>query len=151
MRRGHLTDSGSLLTGILQALCYNLAMSDQYDYGYDTKSQQNAWYYLTFPLDAWIHSKDPVFIEQKRSELWPIMVFLLPLIVLVAGFTLELNLFSGLFFYGLEGFLLALVSMAYLKIRDIGRTLEIFFNYWLAFLLMTLVMLVIVTIFGIFF
>ena len=125
-------------------LCYNRPMS-----AYET-SRQTIWYYLVFPLDAWNQRPDRNFLAQKRGEVWPIMIVLMPLVVLLAGVLLKLGFFSSLFFYGLEALLLAGVAMFYLKLRDFGQTLELFFNFWLAFLLMTLGVLMLLMMVSIF-
>lgn len=110
-----------------------------YDYGYSVSQQRSLWYYLIFPLDAWQKSSGGQgFDEQKSSEFWPILIFLLPLIVLAAGFFLRLGFFSSLFFYGIEAFCLALVSKFYGKIDDFGLVMELFFNYWVSFLALAL-------------
>lgn len=126
-------------------------MSSAYDYGYETGRPQSIWYYVVFPLDAWARDQDPAFVEQKHREVWPIMIFLLPVIVLTAGFMLKLGFFGNLFFFGLEALLLALVGKFYLKLKDMGQTLELFFNFWLAFIMMTLMLLVIVLLVSVFF
>lgn len=125
-------------------------MSSPYDYGYEHGRPQSIWYYAVFPLDAWARQQDPAFTEQKRSEVWPIMMALLPLIVLAAGFMLQLGFFGNLFFFGIEALLLALVGKFYLKLKDFGQTLELFLNFWVAFLLMSLIMLMIVLLVSLF-
>jgi hypothetical protein len=116
-------------------------MSQHYNYGYDTV-HRSIWYYLVFPVDAWIKNEDPLYLEQKKSELWPILVGLLPLIVLLAGLTLELGLVSGIFFYVLEALLLSVVATFYLKLKDLAQSLNLFANFTLSCLGLTLIMLV---------
>lgn len=117
-------------------------MSQHSNYGYDTV-QRSIWYYLIFPADAWIKNEDPLYVEQKKSELWPIMIGLLPLIVLCAGLTLELGLLSGVFFYVLEALLLSIVATFYLKLKDLAQSLNLFLNFTLSCLGLTLLMLVV--------
>ncbi|HEY9840916.1 MAG: hypothetical protein ACAI44_02755 [Candidatus Sericytochromatia bacterium] len=126
-------------------------MDRNYDYGYETGSQRSIWYYLVFPLDAWARQPDPSFLEQKRKELWPVLILLMPLVVLLAGFFLDLGFFSSLLFYGLEALCFALVGKFYLKLQDFGQALELFFNFWLALLFMTLGLVMIVFLVSIFF
>lgn len=106
------------------------------DYGYNTHSngsKQSIWYYLIFPLDAWQSSSGgDGFKDQKAEEIWPLMVFMLPAIVLLAGFTLHLRFFSSIFFYGIEAFLLALGSKFYAKLDDFGLVIELALNFWLS-------------------
>lgn len=110
-------------------------MNSSYDYGYNVGAQRSLWYYLIFPLDAWQKtSGNQDFQSQKASEIWPVMVFLLPLIVLVAAFTLSLGFFSSLFFYGIEAFLMALICKFYAKLDEFGLVIELFLNFWLSFL-----------------
>jgi len=106
-----------------------------YDYGYSTSSQtrRSLWYYLIFPLDAWKQGEeDPGFEAQKSSEIWPLMIFLLPGIVLLAGFSLRLGFFSSLFFYGFEAALIAGVCKFYIDLSDFGLVIELFLNFWVA-------------------
>lgn len=110
-------------------------MTNAYDYGYSTGSQRSIWYYLVFPIDAWRPSSGgDGFDEQKAHEIWPLMIFLLPAIVLIAGLSLGLGFFSSLFFYGIEAFLIALVCKFYAHLGDFGLVMELFFNFWLSFI-----------------
>lgn len=102
-----------------------------YDYGYTVGAQRPLWYYLIFPLDAWQSSSGgQSFEERKTKEIWPVMLFILPLIVLAGGFILRLGFFSSLIFYAIEAFCMALVCKSYVKISDFGLVIELFFNFW---------------------
>lgn len=127
-----------------------------YDYGYGTSTpQKSLWYYLVFPIDAWSqHEGDPeydVFYQQKENEIFPIMRFLIPTVVLISGFALSLGFFSSLFFFGIESFLLALVCKFYAKLEDMGFVIELTFNFWISFIIQTLILTVLMFIFSIFF
>ena len=114
--------------------CYNEPMSNTYHYGYDTGSQRSIWYYLVFPVDAWSKSQQSSqFEEIKETELKPILMWFMPLLVLIAGFTLGLGFFSSLFFYGCQAVILALMCKVYLKL-DGGNTVELLINFWVSFL-----------------
>lgn len=114
-------------------------MMNSYDYGYHTGSQRSLWYYLIFPLDAWKPSSGgDGFEEQKATEIWPIMVFLLPLIVLVAAFLVPMGFFGKLFFYGIEAFLVAFVCKFYAQLEYFGLVIELFLNFWLSFVVLSL-------------
>jgi hypothetical protein len=125
------------------------------DFGYGTASDRGLLYYLIFPLDTFgkrQHEADyQVFNEQKRYEIWPLFIFLLPAIVLAAGMMLNLGFFSAVFFYGLESLFLAAVCKFYAQLDDMAYLLDLALNFWLAFLLWSLVFIVIFSIVGIFF
>lgn len=126
-------------------------MTNAYDYGYSTSSQRSILYYLIFPVDAWRSSSGgDGFDEQKSAEIWPLMIFLLPAIVLIAGLSLGLGFFSALFFYGIEAFLIALVCKFYASLEGFGLMLELFFNFWLSFIVLSLCFTVLFAIFTIF-
>ena len=124
------------------------------DFGYGSASDRGLLYYLIFPMDVWgKHHHDPeyqVFSEQKRYEIWPLFIFLMPVLVLAAGALLDLGLFSALFFYGLEGVLLAGVCKFYAELDDLGQVFDLALNFWLSFLVLSLVFLVIFAVIGIF-
>ncbi len=109
-------------------------MSNTYHYGYTTDTQKSLMHHLIFPVDAWSkHSPNPNFESLKAQELQPILVWLIPILVLVAGFTLGLGFFSSLFFYGIEATILAIMAKLYLKLET-GQAIELFFNFWVSFL-----------------
>jgi len=109
------------------------------DYGYGTGSQsseRSIWYYLIFPLDAWHPgSGGDGFKAQKAEEIWPIMIFMLPAIVLLAGFTLHLRFFSSLFFYGIEAFLLGIGCKFYGQLENFGLVIELAINFWISLII----------------
>ncbi|MBF2055568.1 MAG: hypothetical protein IGS03_19120 [Candidatus Sericytochromatia bacterium] len=97
---------------------------------------RNLWYYLVFPVDAWQQGpRDDWFEAQKADEIWPMMIFLLPGIVLLAAFSLQLGFFSSLFFYGFEAGLLAVVCKFYAALERAEHIIELFFNFWAALVL----------------
>lgn len=109
---------------------------------YDQESRPPLAYYLIFPLDAWKPAPDVEYIAQKRHQAWPVLLVVLPLVVLLTGFGLHLGLFTSLFFYAIQALLLATVAMFHLKLHDFGQILELFVNFWLALVMITLVLLV---------
>lgn len=109
-------------------------MSNTYHYGYTTDTQKSLMHHLIFPVDAWSqHNPAPNFEALKAQELRPILIWLMPILVLVAGLTLGLGFFSSLFFYGIEAVIIALMAKFYLKLES-GQTIELFFNFWVSFL-----------------
>lgn len=129
-------------------------MTHPSDYGYTVgsqSSQRSLWYYIIFPLDAWHPgSGGDGFQAQKAEEIWPLMVFLLPAIVLLAGFTLHLRFFSSLFFYGIEAALLALGCKFYGKLEDFGLVIELGINFWVSFILQAFAFMILFAILSIF-
>jgi hypothetical protein len=109
-------------------------MSNTYNYGYTTTSQKSLVHHLIFPVDAWNKNNvNPTFESLKSEELKPVLAWVIPIIVLVAGFSLGLGFFSSLFFYGMEAAILAVLAKFYLKF-DTGQAIELFFNFWVSFL-----------------
>ena len=91
-------------------------------------------YNLLFPVDAWSKGHpNETFEALKSEELKPVMAWVLPLIVLIAGFSLGLGFFSSLFFYAAEAAILAVLAKFYLNLEG-SQTLELFFNFWVSFL-----------------
>lgn len=107
------------------------------DYSH-SPTQQPIWYYLIFPVDAWVQQPDLAFQEQKATEIWPVMIWLMPLIVLLAGMVLSLGFWSGIFFYGFEALLLTGVCKFYAGLDDLGQLIELSVNFWLSFVILTL-------------
>ncbi len=126
-------------------------MTNANDYGYSIGSKRSIWYHLVFPVDAWRSSSGGGdFEQQKSSEIWPLMIFLLPAIVFIAGMSLGLGFFSSLFFYGIEAFLLALICKFYAKLEDFGLVMELFFNFWMSFIALSFCFMILFAIFTIF-
>lgn len=125
------------------------------DFGYETNSKRGLLYYLIFPLDAFAKNKeDPAvvsFSEQKQAEIWPIFIFLIPLIVLLAGFTLHLGLFSALLFFGLESLLLAGVCKFYIQIDDLADIFNLLLNFWISFMGISVLLIFLLSFLSIFF
>lgn len=123
------------------------------DFGYHT--HRGLLYYLIFPLDAWIKDQadatTEAFSDQKEAEVWPIFIFLMPLIVLLAGFILHLNFFSALLFYGLESLLLAGVCKFYLELDDLADVLNLLLNFLFSFIIFSFLFLFLFLFFSIFF
>lgn len=128
---------------------------NNYDYGYGHSQQKSGWYYLIFPIDAWrspdIDGEGSVFAQQKQHEVFPVMMWLLPIVTLVAGFTLKLGFFSALFFFALESLLLGLVCIPYLGLKDLGYALNLMLNFWVAQMLLSFMTFFVLLFFGIFF
>ena len=126
-------------------------MSNTYNYGYQTGSENSIWHYLIFPIDAWNKKQDDTSFESlKTNELKPLLIWFIPALVLVAGFTLGLGFFSSLFFYGIQAGILALMAKFYLKLSDMGQTIELFLNFWTSFLCISFAMMIIFAILSIF-
>lgn len=103
---------------------------------YQTQVSRSLLYYLVFPVDAWRQGEGDAWFEaQKADEIWPIMIFLLPGIVLLAAFALNLGLFSSLFFYAFEAALLVLVCKFYAALSGLDQLIELFMNFWAALVL----------------
>ena len=123
------------------------------DFGYRT-AHRGFLNTLIFPLEGIIAiTSDPhdvQFESQKTTEIQPIFSWLIPLIVLVAGWTLRLGLGTSLGFYALEALLLAGVCKFYLQLAGWGYVLELALNFWVSFLLWSLIFLVFFAMIGIF-
>jgi hypothetical protein len=126
-----------------------------YDYGYGQTHQKSAWYYLIFPIDAWrspdIDGEGSVFAQQKQHEVFPVMLWLLPMITLLAGFTLKLGFFSALFFFAIESLFLGLVCIPYLGLKDLGYAINLMFNFWVSQIVLSFMTFFVLLFFGIFF
>lgn len=135
--------SGGCSTDIAQlenARVGNGIIRNMYDHdfsGYPPDRQAHTlWHYLVFPIDAWRKGETDAYFEaQKADEIWPMMVFLLPGIVLVAAFGLALGFFSSLLFYGFEAALLAIVCKFYAALDTLEQVTELFLNFWMALVL----------------
>lgn len=109
-------------------------MSNTYNYGYTTTAKKSLMHHLLFPIDAWSKSNtNETFESLKSEELKPVLAWVLPIIVLIAGFSLGLGFFSSLFFYAAEAAILAVLAKFYLKLES-GQAIELFFNFWVSFL-----------------
>lgn len=109
-------------------------MSNTYNYGYTTPPKKSLMHHLLFPVDAWNKGNpDESFESLKSEELKPVMTWILPIIVLIAGFSLGLGFFSSLFFYAAEAAILAVLAKFYLKLES-GQAIELFFNFWASLL-----------------
>lgn len=105
-------------------------------YEHSPQPHRSPLHYLVFPVDAWHQGDTDAWFEgQKADEIWPMMIFLLPCIVLLAAFALNLGFFSSLFFYAFEAALLAGVCKFYAALESIEQLVELFFNFWLALVL----------------
>ena len=133
---------------------YNLNMYDPNYSAYDAETpytHRTLWHYLVFPVDAWQQGqRDDWFESQKADEIWPMMIFLLPGIVLLAAFSLRLGFFSRLFFYGFEAGLLAVVCKFYAALEQAEHVLELFFNFWAALVLQAFCFMLLFGFFSIF-
>lgn len=125
-------------------------MSNTYNYGYTTTPQKSLVHHLIFPVDAWSKGiADESFESLKSEELKPVLRWVIPIIVLIAGFTLGLGFFSSLFFYGMEAAILAVLAKFYLKLES-GQAIELFFNFWVSFLCVAFVFMFVFGILSIF-
>jgi hypothetical protein len=122
------------------------------DFGYRT-GHQGLLSTLTFPLAGMIalssDSQETSFAFQKQTELQPIFVWLIPLIVLTAGLTLSLDFMTGLGFYTLESLLLAALCKGYLQL-EWWQVLELALNFGASFLLWSLILVVFFALLSIF-
>lgn len=128
-------------------------MTVQHDYS-QYISNKSAWYYLTFPIDAWSESVGPeyqIFGQQKEFEIYPIMRFLIPGIIFFSGMSLNLGLFSNLFFFAFESFLLAVVCKFYVQLENFGFVIELTFNFLISFILNAIGLMMLFVVLGIFF
>lgn len=95
-------------------------------------------YYLIFPLDIW-KPLTPARLR-KQQQAWPVLIGVLPLLVLASGLMLRLGPYTWLFYYGLQSLLLASVTMFLLQLHDLGEILDLWLNFWLSLLLLSLLM-----------
>lgn len=104
------------------------------------------FYKTIFPLDLFIKPTalpaDRVFKLQKRYELFPVLLFLIPFVVLLTGFSYSLSFWGTLFLYIIEAALLAIASQYYLKCRG-GQTVELAIQYFCAFCIWSLLLLIV--------
>lgn len=120
-----------------------MTMPEYYDSYPDSTAERGLMYYLIFPFDAWSkHDSDPeydVFAQQKQHELFPILFFLIPGVVLVGAFSLGLGFLGNVFFYALESVALGIASMFYLKPAPSKWLIGLMVNLWFSMMLLALI------------